>query len=270
MPRQDADFSDQSRHLLGKDFQCKQRDRRPEVLLDSKILTSILFATCLLSLTYYAGYRHGKQTAFPTMSTHYITADSTRYVIKTLDDNFEVRQKENALFKGPPRPEHEAAWRALIRGMNIRVPSSAAAASNFSSFELLDGTGDVWATPFLFHQLHCLKTIREAQYPERYPQSWEVMKPQETGEMSRHFDHCLENLRQSVLCQGDMSLSGYEWDDNGPRSLMGGQHVCVDWERMYKWVMERSFDIWDTRLTGKWAQSLRHPEEFYNASEVHW
>jgi hypothetical protein len=99
---------------------------------------------------------------------------------------------ENARFKGPPRPELDEAWENLLKPMNVRVPNETASQTNFTSLELGDGSGDSWGTPAVFHSLHCLKTIRQAQFPSQYPEAWEIMKPDEDGGMNMHFDHCLD------------------------------------------------------------------------------
>ena len=44
----------------------------------------------------------------------------------------------------------------IIIDMNVRIHPDEAKAANFDSEEILDGSGDVFATPVVFHNLHCL------------------------------------------------------------------------------------------------------------------
>lgn len=76
--------------------------------------------------------------------------------------------------------------------MNIRVTPAEAKKSNFSSVELFDGSGDLYGMPTVFHSLHCLKTIRQVQFPDAYPESWEMYKPPVPGGISEHLDHCID------------------------------------------------------------------------------
>lgn len=79
-----------------------------------------------------------------------------------------------------------------MTGINIRVPKDVAKQSNFTSIELADGSGDVMATPAVFHHLHCLKSIRQSMFPEQYPENWKIVKPLENGALGTHMDHCIE------------------------------------------------------------------------------
>ncbi|KAI1807925.1 hypothetical protein F4811DRAFT_503743 [Daldinia bambusicola] len=61
----------------------------------------------------------------------------------------------------------------------------------------------------VFHQLHCLNLLRKNVYREYYPPlggdtSAEMEDP--TG----HLDHCIEALRQFVMCQGDVGVISFD------------------------------------------------------------
>ncbi|KAL1952459.1 hypothetical protein VTO42DRAFT_5298 [Malbranchea cinnamomea] len=57
------------------------------------------------------------------------------------------------------------------------------------------------------HQLHCLNRIRQSFYPE-------LFFPNETKEeIIFHKNHCIDLLRQSIMCNGDPSLV-YWWNSN--------------------------------------------------------
>ncbi|KAI0126716.1 hypothetical protein BJ170DRAFT_629692 [Xylariales sp. AK1849] len=153
-------------------------------------------------------------------------------------------------FKGLPRPELDDAWEGLLQYMNIRVSGEEAERTNYTSIELTDGSGDLFAMPAVFHSLHCLKSIRQYLFPESYPDAWEYMKPAELGGISKHMDHCIENLRQSLLCQGDMSPYRYEWQPTNdmPKPFARMEHICVEWDKVMDWAEQRSFSIEDGLL----------------------
>jgi hypothetical protein len=133
-----------------------------------------------------------------------------------LDDEFFATKPETLQYMGNPTPALDDAWNNLLdTGFNFRVPKDVAKKVNFTSIEIADGTGDLWATTAYKHNLHCIvrknppsndqykpaaklkfptsqKYLRQAHFPKAYPETWEIMKPLEDGSISLHADHCLE------------------------------------------------------------------------------
>ncbi|KAG0700586.1 hypothetical protein DFH29DRAFT_615412 [Suillus ampliporus] len=75
----------------------------------------------------------------------------------------------------------------------------------------------------MFHQLHCLRRFREALTGQ--------------GSSQGHTHHCLNYLRQSTLCQADLTLEAGDfttWDFTQRR--VGATHVCRDWGALYDYV----------------------------------
>lgn len=65
--------------------------------------------------------------------------------------------------------------------------------------------------------------------------------------------HCIEMMRESIICRADTTLSSFEWikpeegnpsDDSRPRLTVvaKGLRRCVDWRNLRKWNDERSID----------------------------
>jgi hypothetical protein len=65
--------------------------------------------------------------------------------------------------------------------------------------------------------------------------------------MPEHIDHCLDNLRQLVMCKADVSLQTYDWLDNTPRPFANFkiEHECYNWDVVNEWAKKRSFDLYD-------------------------
>ena len=89
------------------------------------------------------------------------------------------------------------------------------------------------------HQLHCLKSIRQAFYPEYYPD--------DGRHKLDHIDHCIDNLRMAIMCNADISLQTFDWVDNSPRPLANfkTEHECLDFEALDSWAEDHSFDLFD-------------------------
>ncbi|KAH7907580.1 hypothetical protein BJ138DRAFT_1014251, partial [Hygrophoropsis aurantiaca] len=79
----------------------------------------------------------------------------------------------------------------------------------------------------MFHQM-CLQMIRHA-----------VLYPNTAG---GHTHHCLNLLRQAVLCAADVTLSGMDG--------VGVVHVCRDWGCVCRYV-------WAGRMSDGWRRGGR-------------
>lgn len=58
-------------------------------------------------------------------------------------------------------------------------------------------------------------------------------------------DHCIETLRQGILCRGDVSLGTYTYlsGSHEVTARSWGMHQCVDFEALQTWMRGRSLDI---------------------------
>ncbi|KAF9491991.1 hypothetical protein BDN71DRAFT_1397470 [Pleurotus eryngii] len=85
----------------------------------------------------------------------------------------------------------------------------------------------------VFHQLHCLV---ESHYPHKYAR----LSPRNDIYMS----HCLDSIRQSLLCSADVSLIVWQWDAEAGQSLPRGYavHHCRDFDRIKEWAVTRQLD----------------------------
>ena len=58
-----------------------------------------------------------------------------------------------------------------------------------------------------------------------------------------HMDHCIDYVRQMLMCGGDMALAGEDLPNGS--SQLDVPHVCKSWDRMYDWLYEhRDNDAW--------------------------
>ncbi|KAI3323861.1 hypothetical protein HD806DRAFT_76421 [Xylariaceae sp. AK1471] len=103
---------------------------------------------------------------------------------------------------GEPTPNIDAAWDDLKEFWTVLLEGNEA--NNVRDQTLLqDG---YWVTGLdVFHQLHCLDSLRRAVYPDSYPhqaspRTWQL-----------HMDHCVDYLRQTIMCHGDTTPVHYRW-----------------------------------------------------------
>ncbi|KAF7525076.1 hypothetical protein G7054_g11199 [Neopestalotiopsis clavispora] len=96
----------------------------------------------------------------------------------------------------------------------------------------------------VYHQLHCLSIITQ-RMGTSYEEFAEFTRPQ-----LEHTTHCIEYLRQAILCNADTSLEGETgaW----PASAAWGQmHTCKDFDALLELADDRG--MWD-------LSDARHPD----------
>lgn len=88
----------------------------------------------------------------------------------------------------------------------------------------------------IFHQLHCLDSLRKRLRPDRYPNpDWPMH-----GHTLGHPDHCVESLRLYLICNADISPVSWVWKDGdgkqeGKYVTSTTKHICRNWDRIWEW-----------------------------------
>lgn len=174
---------------------------------------------------------------------------AVEYKKQTIVHNLE----DNSKYRGPPRPEQDAAWEGLLQctwkllpvipvrvltrmcqDNNLRVQKEDLEKANTTSVPLNDDQGGYLATLDVFHTLHCVNKIRKSYYSDYYHD------PNPLADQQEHFDHCIDLLRQVIMCHGDVSLHTYEWKDGyrWPWPSMRTEHQCRNWDKLMDWSKE--------------------------------
>ncbi|TDZ27662.1 Oxidase ustYa [Colletotrichum spinosum] len=94
---------------------------------------------------------------------------------------------------------------------------------------------DPFFTTSMTHQLHCIFMMGRS-FSALASNASRKLEP----EFETHFFHCIDYLRQSVMCSGDVAMEPHEVtdpDDNGPGDgSWNGQHVCKDYSQVTKYL----------------------------------
>jgi len=105
-----------------------------------------------------------------------------------------------------------------------------------TSVQLQDGTGRVLINLDVFHNLHCLNMVRERLFPSYYMNS----SHHRDGEDIQlgHINHCIDAIRQSLMCHGDIAIGTYSWkmDHPIPWPNFHIEHECRNWDRILEWA----------------------------------
>ena len=82
----------------------------------------------------------------------------------------------------------------------------------------------------MVHQLHCLDIMRVGFFTNR------------TG-YAEHFEHCLQYMREVVVCNADTTLENahpihYEGEWVYTADVVGSTHRCKDWTMLRRYLEE--------------------------------
>jgi hypothetical protein len=137
----------------------------------------------------------------------------------------------------------DSFWKNLTFDRNnglVSLPLTYVQAQNLTPSGLPSEPGHSVFQVDVFHQLHCLERIRSdlLSAPFLYR-----LNPNRTeyDEYSQHILHCVDYLRQAVMCTADMTLVSTNHDLEFDRSPA---RQCRDFEAVTGWVMKWRYD-WD-------------------------
>ena len=82
----------------------------------------------------------------------------------------------------------------------------------------------------VFHQLYCLNLIRKKLSPEYYVDEADV-----------HVEHCLDQLRQALMCSADTATIPWSWSKSQQRTIAEARttHTCKDFDAIRDWARSR-------------------------------
>ncbi|KAI1655460.1 hypothetical protein F4813DRAFT_160010 [Daldinia decipiens] len=114
-------------------------------------------------------------------------------------------------YQGAPSLEVDGKWEELYLMGDIAISSDEAG-------KLLNQTATIRNDPQgryiinidVFHSLHCLHSLRKVVYSEYYLAGSAATAKKPPGFDVNHLDHCVDHLRQSLMCGVDISVMPFE------------------------------------------------------------
>ncbi|KAI1204066.1 uncharacterized protein F4807DRAFT_449051 [Annulohypoxylon truncatum] len=143
-------------------------------------------------------------------------------------------------FTGYPRLEWEHSMNELMEGTLIRISNEELSLYGNDSIPLKDG--GYAAGLAVGHNLHCVKKLKKFLYREHFYPNLDSNEV-DFSYIQSHADHCLDFLRQSILCHLDYSLYTLYWGERQqdiPTHHDPGIQKCVNWDKLHGWMIERS------------------------------
>ncbi|KAE9987416.1 hypothetical protein EG328_002772 [Venturia inaequalis] len=174
-----------------------------------------------------------------------------------LHGEFEIKSK----FKGHPAKELDDAWDQISMGTRLfpnilsishlfstggvfgidenelkRINRSSATLAKFPQ-----SMGGGYMTSLqVHHQLHCLNMIRKTTYLGYYKDD-AMFRGRSQEVIDEHKDHCIDIIRQILMCAGDVNPINYYWKEGrkDPMPKFSMQHTCRRFDDIEAWTVKK-------------------------------
>ncbi|KAH8825473.1 hypothetical protein DL96DRAFT_1681726 [Flagelloscypha sp. PMI_526] len=133
--------------------------------------------------------------------------------------------------------EADEAWRKLYYGTFMQLNRDEASRLPNITTQIAGKPGVYLAHMDVFHQLHCLNYLRQSINPQRYNDSL-------NGLVEGHLLHCVEALRQTLMCNADITTNVWQWNEQKKRIDYRTEvpHMCVNFDKLLEWTVPRGID----------------------------
>ncbi|PPJ53184.1 hypothetical protein CBER1_11733 [Cercospora berteroae] len=190
-------------------------------------------------------------TKDPSQLIYSPAADAVEYQIVDFGKYFLRRNKYMAELGHLPTDETDKHWEDLYAFRASGIPEWQARKLDIQTLPLPD-TDTYLVDLDVFHQLHCLDILRMALYPDRY-KYWQYLPD---GRVNigvtdfHHWEHCVDGLRQAIMCHGDISPLQYRI--NGINGILAKdlatRHTCRNFEKLRDWAKQREVPWYEERV----------------------
>ncbi|KAF2102912.1 hypothetical protein NA57DRAFT_17127, partial [Rhizodiscina lignyota] len=145
---------------------------------------------------------------------------------------------KETIYRRTPSPEVDAAWAALgVDYEEIQVPKEDIEQAGISPghFRLGEEYGGGYpAVIEVVHDLHCLNTLRQSLYfnSDYYHKLGKGPFRNAEPSLRTHIGHCLDSLRQTLMCTSHTGLYPFIWVGNPPHPFpdFNRKHMCRNFE----------------------------------------
>ncbi|PPQ96025.1 LOW QUALITY PROTEIN: hypothetical protein CVT25_013887 [Psilocybe cyanescens] len=169
-------------------------------------------------------------------------------VISYYSQLFNLSSEEAMQYQGHPTAEITAAWDSITDDVRpMRIPMEMLPLVNTKDdgtlvkFSEEDG-GGVMASIGVLHQLHCV--VVPAEELRGHLGMLSNFQSQDTSSrLTPSFYHCVELLRQTISCAGDVTVLTYRWHGDKPHPNFDKIHQCRRFDDILDWALEHAVHI---------------------------
>ncbi|KAF5328206.1 hypothetical protein D9619_013399 [Psilocybe cf. subviscida] len=225
--------SKESYHLLADDEDSRHAPRLSLVRRFAGVYLTACLAIIFAQTVTIVLLLSQKSTPGPYL--YFPAEEAVQYEIKTF--TFGI-SNDISPYQGSPSPEVDHLWEELYSVGFQRIPKSDAARLPNKTAPIPGDPEGFYITELdVFHQLHCLNFIRKALHPNYYP-----AQRLGTPENNLHVSHCVDSIRQSLMCSADISTVVWQWDAAQQNNTFQGEiaHKCRNFGMIQDWARERA------------------------------
>ncbi|KAJ8129037.1 hypothetical protein O1611_g4596 [Lasiodiplodia mahajangana] len=175
---------------------------------------------------------------FPTLTAEDLLPELAQYSPM----RFDAELGEPSIFKGPPSKQLDDAWNKLVDQPMILVDNETLQVFDPTSKPTKSIDGHYYATVEVYHQLHCLDITRKFIWRDHYQHVDTFQDPPEM--VWEHVDHCIDLLRQVLMCNGDVGLIFYtDVGEKQPVARVSTSHMCRNFSQITDWVNRHDSEL---------------------------
>ncbi|CAE7193445.1 hypothetical protein P3342_009432 [Pyrenophora teres f. teres] len=160
------------------------------------------------------------------------------------EEHFVAALANSTDYMGFPDDEIDKRWSDLY-DFGISVISEEEAKKLPNPTIPIPGTKDYLVELDVWHSLHCLNDLRKLLYPERFQMLERLMTKNGTIDRNsfhfRHWDHCVDALRQTLMCQSDVAPVSFHVNipfNRGIFPRLAATHTCRNFSKVQEWAKE--------------------------------
>ncbi|KAI0816462.1 hypothetical protein GGR55DRAFT_627046 [Xylaria sp. FL0064] len=240
-------------HLKGQRNTSPRWNTRT-VTIAVTIVNVVLFSlsTVILGITWYHQHPNLKNAELRSTSVYSPVYDSIDLGLHEIQVNGTFFPPEQpSIARQMPNPEADRVWEdyenvrpiRLTKSQIIRMGKDPSRVSRYEDKDWGFGDDAYVGDLDVFHQLHCLNTLRQYAYADYYN-----LTPIETGDasslMAMHVNHCVDILLQEIQCSGNVGFitSGWVKNQRYPQPDMSINRKCIAFENVIAWRNAHSVD----------------------------
>jgi hypothetical protein len=178
---------------------------------------------------------HPSLTPFPAPAQ-----DVLKYRIQKFSQGF-GDSSSLPIYQQPPSPAVDAAWEALYH-TTLGIPRShAQSLPNATVAANHDASAPYMVSLSVFHVLHCLDSVRKTVFHLAAGKSLaeieHMMPGHGSGSVEMHLGHCIDAIRQQLMCDADVTPIVWQWDESvgDVRVYANTVHVCRNYDDILEW-----------------------------------
>ncbi|KAL7798029.1 hypothetical protein V8C37DRAFT_418521 [Trichoderma ceciliae] len=222
-----------------KVYAPKRSSLLAKIIWGCKLLVKTTFAVSYIFLVFLA-WKESRRPDTCVLGDERIFNDPPVYYETTHFQRagfHDSRHDSNTEYEGTPNTENDAAWDHLLDVGVVNISGEENSRLAVKSASTVKDPNKYMVQLEMFHQLHCLKWVRDQFWGLQY--AYETSsKVVEFPQRVNHTDHCIDYLRQVIMCNGDLTPITFEYNAEiqGYLARHSIAHQCRNFDAIFHWA----------------------------------